>query len=808
MANYNVDIELAVKGNQRVEQQLKKLEELVVKIGKKAKNIDIGGQIRLKGEQKLLKERIKDQVAWNNEQKKSIEIAKQLNQRIKGLGQFASPIGPQQDRTAEIRKQAQQQRLQLATKSAFQTKLELALAQRLVGVEGQITKQQQTQIKSQQSLNRQKEKAIALTERKAKAEQNAAAKQKSKKRSDLALGVGFPLLFGGGAGSIAGGALGALAGGGLGGQVLGSAIGGQLDQFAQRTTSLAQALRGAGDVTQELEGFIGVLNSETSRRIRNLQESGQTARAADAAFKELSKTIGVDNAKALVQAGKDFETLGNKTTQFFTLLGASIAGLFQEAFYLNLRDPLSDVPAASPELLSARRLAGQDLQLSQLETAAVRARGTDSFEDDAAADKALVRQRELNALAEFDRQVKEGQKDAVEDINERLKIQEDASRSILQINQDLLRSNKQRDKENERLAEKTRREEAAYLKKIAREEKKRFEKRKRLEVSLNAESIKAIDISVESAKVFQDEEAAIIRQLNLLKLRKDFEADSIRLNTEDLRLQNLRLSNLDNEYNRREEVLSQTLEQLRLTEQISALSAAAGFNVLGVANNVAPFQRGMGAEGSPVSFEAGMELAPLIAYQLELDKILEKYPMIGEAASAAAGLITTGFESIIDGTKSAEEVFADFLNNIADMLLKTAQQMIAQYIAIAIARMFAGFGAGKMDFSAFSGSMPGGNPFTPGGSMPFPQFADGGRPPVGRPSIVGERGPELFVPGASGTIIPNEAMGGTNVVVNVDASGSEAEGDAPKAKQLGSLIGAAVQAELVKQKRPGGILAS
>lgn len=39
-------------------------------------------------------------------------------------------------------------------------------------------------------------------------------------------------------------------------------------------------------------------------------------------------------------------------------------------------------------------------------------------------------------------------------------------------------------------------------------------------------------------------------------------------------------------------------------------------------------------------------------------------------------------------------------------------------------------------------------------------FADGGSPPVGLPSIVGERGPEIFVPKTAGTIIPNGAMGG------------------------------------------------
>lgn len=37
-------------------------------------------------------------------------------------------------------------------------------------------------------------------------------------------------------------------------------------------------------------------------------------------------------------------------------------------------------------------------------------------------------------------------------------------------------------------------------------------------------------------------------------------------------------------------------------------------------------------------------------------------------------------------------------------------------------------------------------------------YANGGRPPVGRLSIVGERGPELFVPDKSGTIVPNHQL--------------------------------------------------
>ena len=75
--------------------------------------------------------------------------------------------------------------------------------------------------------------------------------------------------------------------------------------------------------------------------------------------------------------------------------------------------------------------------------------------------------------------------------------------------------------------------------------------------------------------------------------------------------------------------------------------------------------------------------------------------------------------------------------------------------------------------------------------------------------MVGEKGPELFVPNTSGNIVPNNKLGGggaTNVVVNVDAKGSSASGDSGAGKQLGGLIGAAVQAELIKQQRPGGLL--
>jgi lambda family phage tail tape measure protein len=50
-------------------------------------------------------------------------------------------------------------------------------------------------------------------------------------------------------------------------------------------------------------------------------------------------------------------------------------------------------------------------------------------------------------------------------------------------------------------------------------------------------------------------------------------------------------------------------------------------------------------------------------------------------------------------------------------------------------------------------------------------FADGGNPPVGVPSMVGERGPELFIPKTAGTIIPNSALKGNDSGPTINYNG-------------------------------------
>jgi len=168
----------------------------------------------------------------------------------------------------------------------------------------------------------------------------------------------------------------------------------------------------------------------------------------------------------------------------------------------------------------------------------------------------------------------------------------------------------------------------------------------------------------------------------------------------------------------------------------------------------------------------------------EIDKINEasqrQAEVFAEIGKTIGTQITDALVGAINGTKSLGESAKAILNDLANSLLRMG-------INSMLGGLFGGTGIGN-----------------------FLGFANGGRPPVGRASIVGEKGPELFVPSSAGTIIPNNQIGGgvtNNIVVNVDASGSNVEGNEQQSRELGLVLSTAIQAEIVQQKRPGGLLA-
>jgi tape measure domain-containing protein len=202
-------------------------------------------------------------------------------------------------------------------------------------------------------------------------------------------------------------------------------------------------------------------------------------------------------------------------------------------------------------------------------------------------------------------------------------------------------------------------------------------------------------------------------------------------------------------------------------------------------------------------------------YKTKLTELQDPINMAQRGAQGIGDAFSSSFQGIITGTQTAQEALASFFQNIAKSFLDMATEIIAQMVIMYAFKQLLGlFGGGagiapSNNFSgAFSGTTASFNPSSFGMGL-LPGRANGGPVSSGQTYMVGERGPELFVPGRSGTIVANDKMGGgnTNVVVNVDAKGSSVEGDEQGANQLGRVISAAVQSELIKQQRPGGILA-
>ena len=158
--------------------------------------------------------------------------------------------------------------------------------------------------------------------------------------------------------------------------------------------------------------------------------------------------------------------------------------------------------------------------------------------------------------------------------------------------------------------------------------------------------------------------------------------------------------------------------------------------------------------------------------------------------------LVSGLREAINGSKTFGQAISGVLNNLKNKLLD-----------IALDKAITGIGSALM-----GGKKGGGGIF---GSFLGGLFGKerGGRVNAGGAFVVGERGPEILQMGSKGgNIIPNSALGKggggtTNVItVNVDATGSSVAGNNADANALGQVIGQAVQQQLIKEKRAGGLL--
>lgn len=255
---------------------------------------------------------------------------------------------------------------------------------------------------------------------------------------------------------------------------------------------------------------------------------------------------------------------------------------------------------------------------------------------------------------------------------------------------------------------------------------------------------------------------------------------------------------LDLQYQYAEQLVKETNEQAKkaiIFEQQTALVA-----------NQREVQRDLNELQARADQDRFNALQKHIEQQYELNTAAQNQLKLADGISNALGQgIGGAFDALIAGS----EAFGASLKRIASGVLIDIAKQLLQIFVIEQA-----INALKNVLTPFSAATPlgaGGGMVgkfgTLGPNFGIPQRAQGGSVMVGQPYLVGERGPELFMPSRSGGIARAGSFGGgTNIVVNVDAGGTNVQGNQPDAAALGRVVGAAVQAELVKQKRPGGLL--
>ena len=282
--------------------------------------------------------------------------------------------------------------------------------------------------------------------------------------------------------------------------------------------------------------------------------------------------------------------------------------------------------------------------------------------------------------------------------------------------------------------------------------------------------------------------------------RKQFQ-EIFNLKKQELITEALTTKELTKQDNKEKQIVESVKKAKKEAEEIKQKSESTAIAFGTAFTNANLFNESLGQTNifmSSINNETSLFSTELINALSEADKLKETFMEIGRGIEDG---IVSGLSDAVMGTKSLAEVAIGVLNNLKRKLVEVAMQRAVS-------------GIGNFFGNALSGIVGGGGgggglvPFIPSlGGLGF--RANGGRVSANQPYMVGERGRELFVPTTSGTVVPNNQLGGgtTNVInVSVDASGTEAQGDEATSSQLGKLIGLAVQQELVKQTRAGGLL--
>ena len=200
----------------------------------------------------------------------------------------------------------------------------------------------------------------------------------------------------------------------------------------------------------------------------------------------------------------------------------------------------------------------------------------------------------------------------------------------------------------------------------------------------------------------------------------------------------------------------------------------------------------------------------------EFRKISEKATdlksRVGELALDVTNKLGDAFaDFFVEGKRGFRELAVSAIKELNKIIIKAAfMKFVANPIVGALGLNAKGnvFSGGEVVPSAMGNVLAKNKivPYAYGGVVDKPTLF----PMANGMGLMGEAGAEAIMPlkrGKDGKLgVAAQGGGIGNIVVNVDASGSSVEGDSTQSAELGRMLGSVIQAELIKQKRPGGLL--
>ena len=511
--------------------------------------------------------------------------------------------------------------------------------------------------------------------------------QRIKTLEQVGLGAGFPLLFGGGAGSVIGGGLGGLTGS-FGAQIALSAIGQQIDQFVAGMVDAGKALTSVGGAADFMAEKSLFSSDAMQFRIEKLIEEGKVTEAAALMTQEMAKQVGGSGLKALKDLGDEANKMGKLFGTLMLRIQAFMASALTPLIKL-INSAIGSINARSQldQMLSE---AGSPEQRAQILQRSKELRGTTKVGRASVGLGALTPEVIAQLQKDFPAVIPEGA--AIEPTGlELLRAGDKGS--------DTDKAAKDAERLARRLAgleaERTKLEQLLQLDQQINTAKLEGDNRQVIALENEARLLQFAEKEavIRASKVPQEQKIAELRNLGLERdralLENAFKLDSFdKQKADDLALQ---LDQLDLQLEAATAITREAENQAKLELLLLSLRESN--------KDLTEDQLEELMDKTRKLFEAQNQgpLQSFITNSVKSLNDLEQHAVeVSQGIGNAIGnSLVNGMQNLVTGAQSVKEVFADMLKSIADVLAQQAAQMIATYIAIGIARLFAGMGGGN-----------------------------------------------------------------------------------------------------------------